>query len=126
MLILNRLCSTFFETSGVLIYDRRVLCHTLELPWKGNLQNVSCIPAGEYDVIKASTPKFGEVFYVKNVPGREGILFHPGNKLEDTRGCILPGLDVHLNNLRLAHSRLAMDRLYSVLPQQFRLLIKEN
>ena len=28
---------------------------------------------------------------VRDVPGRDHILFHPGNTAADTRGCILPG-----------------------------------
>ena len=108
----------------MLIYDRKVLCHTLEMPWRGNLHNSSCIPSGEYDVIKASSPKFGQVFYIKNVPQREGILIHPGNTLKDTSGCILPGLATDDNGV--IQSRLAMDRLFSKLPSSFNLIIKEN
>lgn len=122
-LSLNRLCSNSAGTFGVLIYDRRVLCHTLELPWLGNVQNQSCIPVGEYAVIKASSPKFGEVFYIKDVPGREGILIHPGNSLRHTRGCILPGLDVLGQGV--IDSRAAMHRLYSALPSSFTLNIRE-
>lgn len=123
MLSLNRICSTYQSTRGVLVYDRQVLCHTFELPWLGNVQNKSCVPVGEYDVIKAASPKYGEVFYLKNVPGREGILIHPGNSLKDTRGCVLPGLDVSEQGVQ--HSRLAMARLYAALPSSFKLIIRE-
>lgn len=122
-LVLNRLCSNSAGVFGVLIYDRQLLCNTLELPWLGNVQNKSCIPLGEYACIKAQSPKFGDVFYVKDVPRREGILIHPGNSIKDTRGCILPGLIAHKNGV--AHSRDALDLLYSVLPSSFNLIIRE-
>ena len=123
MLILNRLCSDFFGTYGVFIHDRKVLCHTYELPWLGNVQNKSCIPCGEYSVIKASSPKFADCFYVKDVPNRSNILIHPGNDKNDTRGCILPGLDV--DGVGVLYSRAALNRLLGSLPSSFQLLIRE-
>jgi hypothetical protein len=29
---------------------------------------------------------------IADVPGRSGILIHPGNRLDETKGCILPGM----------------------------------
>lgn len=125
MYILNRFYSDFFITRGALVQDNgRVLCHTLELPWKNNQRNISCIPAGKYDVIKVESPKFGSCFYVKDVPDRDAILFHSGNSIKDTRGCIIVGLDVSDTGVML--SRLAMDRLLSVFPSAFQLLIKDS
>lgn len=123
MLILNRLCSNLFGTQGVFIYDRKVLCHTYELPWRGNLKDQSCIPCGQYDVIKAVAPRFGDCFYLKHVPGRDSILIHPGNNSKDTRGCILPGLDTC--DVGVIHSRSAMHRLLTNLPSNFQLIIRE-
>lgn len=65
---------------------------SLELPWNGNLRNVSCIPTGSYLVSKVVSPKFGPgTFSVNNVPGRGNILIHPGNYTRDIEGCILLG-----------------------------------
>lgn len=64
---------------------------TLERPWQDNQQNVSCIPAGRYRCERIRSPKFGWTFEVKNVPNRSHVLFHSGNTLEDTHGCILVG-----------------------------------
>lgn len=125
MLILNRLCSNSLGLFGVFIYARKVLCHTLELPWLGNVQNKSCIPFGQYAVVKTNHPRYGEVFHVKDVPFREGILIHPGNSLKDTRGCILPGLDID-DAVGVQHSRLAMRRLYAALPFSFNLIVREE
>lgn len=65
---------------------------TLELSWNNNLPNRSCIPAGKYLLQRHRSPKFGEVFEVVGVPGRDDILIHAGNTRKDTTGCIIPGL----------------------------------
>ena len=123
LLTLIRHTSDLFGTYGVLIYGRKVLCHTFELPWRQNSKNTSCVPTGTYPVIKSNSPRFGHVFYLKNVPYREGILIHPGNTSKDTQGCILPGLDV--DGAGVIHSRLAMQRLLSELPDAFSIQIKD-
>ena len=74
-------------------------CFSLELPWKENRPNVSCIPQGKYDVQIRMSPKFGKVYHVTEVPGRSHILIHAGNLAGDTeqnlkthvQGCILLG-----------------------------------
>lgn len=125
MYMLARYYSDFYVTRGILCAPRGyTICHTLELPWKDNIRNLSCIPVGVYDVVKSESAKFGSVFRVQSVKDREGILFHVGNSLKDTRGCILPGLDVSDSGLLL--SRFAMDRLLHVLPSSFQLTIKES
>ena len=123
MLVLNRLCSNLFGTYGVLIHDRKVLCYTLELPWLGNVQNQSCIPLVTYPVFKTETERFGPCFHVQDVPGRSGILIHAGNTIHDTRGCILPGLDVSENGV--SHSRAALNRLLAKLPMVSTLDVRE-
>lgn len=128
MIVLNRYCSDLFGTYGLIIdcsgKRRKPLCHTFELPWLGNLSNTSCIPVGDYEVVKGSSPRYGSIFYVKDVPDREGILIHPGNTLKDTRGCILPGLDISDNGV--LQSKLAMDRLLYELPYKFKLTIRNG
>lgn len=65
---------------------------SLELPWRGNIRNESCIPAGTYSVTKAVSPKFGEgTFKLHEVSGRSNILIHQGNFTRDIEGCILLG-----------------------------------
>lgn len=75
------------------------ICKTFELPWRNNEQQISRIPAGEYEVIIRESPKFGTVYWVKNVPNRSYILIHSGNFAGDREkgykthvyGCILLG-----------------------------------
>ena len=64
---------------------------TLELPWKDNKKDQSCIPEGVYDLEVYDSAKFGRCLHVLDVPGRDGVLIHAGNYTRDTHGCILPG-----------------------------------
>ncbi len=65
---------------------------TLELPWLNNKNHVSCIPTGTYTVEPRVSDKFGHHLWVKDVPGRDLILFHNGCFPENTHGCILLGM----------------------------------
>ncbi|NDV19236.1 hypothetical protein GO013_07360 [Pseudodesulfovibrio sp. JC047] len=78
-------------TFGVMLVDGMPFASTLEPMDKGNAVNISCIPAGEYECGIVDSPRFGRTFEVNNVPGRSHILFHAGNVVGDTRGCILLG-----------------------------------
>lgn len=66
--------------------------HTCEDDWLENVRGKSCIPAGNYKLVRGHFPKHGETFEVTGVPGRSSILIHAGNTEEDTEGCILLGL----------------------------------
>lgn len=83
---------------GALLINGRLEIVTLELPWLNNLPKKSCIPEGVYSCEKVRNRTTGggtfirETFLVKDVPGRSGILFHVGNSVLDTEGCILVGL----------------------------------
>ncbi len=78
-------------TLGALCVDGQLLCLTLEPPERQNRRDVSCIPAGRYRCARTVSPRFGETFAVRDVPGRSGIIFHGGNTVADTRGCVLLG-----------------------------------
>ncbi len=67
---------------------------TLENPWKNNKMRESCIPQGDYKIVKHTSPTFGETFWIQGVKDRSEILIHAGNFVDDTLGCILPGFDV--------------------------------
>lgn len=88
-LILKRVSSDAQGTYGVLIDGTRPFAVTLERPWLNNERSVSCIPAGQYACRRVQSPKFGNTFEVTGVPDRSHILFHKGNQVEETQGCIL-------------------------------------
>ena len=78
-------------TFGVLRLDGQAACVTMEPPDRDNQTDVSCIPAGTYVCRRRNSPRFGDTFEVTDVPGRTHILFHQGNRLADTSGCVLLG-----------------------------------
>lgn len=102
-------------TIGKLYINGVYFCDTLEDTDRGlnqsqSLQEVqskkvygkTAIPAGRYTVdMNTVSPKFsnktwatpynGVVPRIMNVTGFDGVLIHPGNKPEDTLGCLLVG-----------------------------------
>ena len=81
---------------------------THERAWHDNKKNISCIPPGRYimkraiyGISKAKNKRY-QSFVLMNTPGRTGIFLHIGNKIEDSRGCILIGeyFDPVLNSKR--------------------------
>ena len=78
-------------TNGELLLNGDKLCSTIELPWKNNQRQVSCIPEGRYELKKRYTPRFGKHFILLNVPNRSYILLHAANDaLKEIKGCIAP------------------------------------
>lgn len=88
---IRRLETSQQGTIGVLLVDRKCFCWTLEPPELLNAQNKSCIPVGQYRAIRTVSHRFGDTFKVEDVPERTDILFHAGNTVKDTTGCILVG-----------------------------------
>ena len=74
-------------------------CRTLELPWRENQQQISCIPPADYKVEIRLSNKYGRIYWVRQVQNRSYILIHSGNYAGDTSkgfkshvmGCILLG-----------------------------------
>jgi hypothetical protein len=90
VLILSR---TYFPdgTNGKLECEGKVICLTIELPWKSNETKVSCIPEGKYLIKKRYSKKFQWHLEVLDVKNRSLILFHPANNaLQELNGCIAP------------------------------------
>lgn len=104
---------------------------TLELPWKDNERNISCIPEGEYLVKKM--PPTGkrkyQYFWVQDVPGRDSILWHPGNYTHQIRGCILPGeslADLDQDDIiDVTNTTATLKILTALMPVKFKLTIEK-
>lgn len=102
-------------------------CDTLELPWKNNNTQVSCIPLGEYVVVKRWSPARGNHLHILDVPGRTWVLIHAGNYHTDILGCVLVGSDLKdLNKdgeLDVINSRITLNKILNILPSQVKLEI---
>ncbi len=130
--IIDRLNYSEKQTEGLLtIYENSEIifnCWTLELPNLNNRQIVSCIPEGNYKVVKRSSTKYKNHFHVLDVPNRSYILIHNGNYNYHTKGCILVGKvlkDINKDGLRdVTSSKSTMNKLNKLLPESFELIIK--
>lgn len=116
------------QTVGVLFNETLdELCKILELPWKDNQRNISCIPEGHYEVMAHRSPKFGDSFWIRDVKDRSEILIHPANFTRELRGCLAPGLnfsDIDGDGvIDVKSSRKAMDKLITTMPRRFNLQI---
>jgi hypothetical protein len=132
-LVLNRLAEKNNQTLGTLnVIDSDNISvlelRTLELSWRGNEIGVSCIPKGNFEVVKRWSFRYGHHFWLNNVVGRSMVLIHSGNFKSQIRGCILVGLyfqDINNNGiLDVVRSRDALEILDLLLPQKFTLTIK--
>lgn len=83
-------------TRGILTFDeprhQGQIFHTMELPWKDNERDVSCIPDGVYRLTPHKSPSKGKCLKVHDVKGRTHILIHSANCPSQLQGCIAPGL----------------------------------
>ena len=87
------LSRTYFPdgTNGILECEGKIICLTIELPWKNNETKVSCIPEGKCFIKKRYSKKFQWHLDVLDVKNRSFILFHPANNaLQELKGCIAP------------------------------------
>ena len=128
---INRVFENDKQTIGMLsVIDNNNLifaCYTLELPYKGNMRNISCINKGVYDVVKYN-PKVGRnVFLFKDVSGRSMIEIHSGSYHQNTKGCILVGQglrDLNSDNyIDLYNSVKTLDMLNHILPNEFKITV---
>ena len=121
---LTRIEQTQRYSIGVIRIDSVVKCFCLEPPNKGNQSDISCIPTGIYKVKKYKSKKFKRTcLAIYNVFEREYIAMHQGNKVSETRGCIMPGLRV--NNGKVIDSNLALDIILNCCDDENTLIIRE-
>lgn len=130
-IVLNRLHDTGKETLGILtVHDELkdcFSCKTLELSWKDNKRNVSCIPRGEYLVTTRFSEKHGEHFIINDVQDRDFILIHSANFYSQLRGCVAVGkryADINKDGeLDVTSSRDTIETLLKILPDSFYITI---
>jgi hypothetical protein len=130
-LLLHRQIRTDNSTIGTLYVNNEFECYTLEdkdrglhsdmpLPviQRNKVYGKTCIPSGRYEVTQSFSGLFKKVMpLVNGVKGYEYIRIHPGNKKEDTLGCILTGTSYDTDMVR--NSRVAFDALYKKMQKAF-------
>jgi hypothetical protein len=103
-------------------------CFTLELPWRENNKNISCIPPGEYEATKYDSPKHGDVILLLEVDGRDMIEIHSGNYTRQILGCILVGDSIkYLDGDSIpdvTNSKATLAKLMGRLPDVFKINIE--
>ena len=112
--LLRRNESTDQGTAGTLVFGSES-CRTMELPWRDNIRQLSCIPTGSYELVWARSPKFGMCYHFVHVYMRANVLIHSANfagasdKGFDTQlqGCIAPATRIGMmqnsrNKMQLA------------------------
>lgn len=86
-------------TLGYLTHNDMFNASTIELPWKDNKPNISCIPNGDYVVTPHRYRRRYKSFRLLDVPNRSSVLLHHGNFAGDaflgykthSAGCIILG-----------------------------------
>lgn len=135
------------ETLGSWYWKGNLLVKTMELPWKNNAHNISCIPEGEYIITKSSPvekddpktpidesggrkPRPYWHFIINNVPNRQGCLIHKITYVKDLLGCIGVGLsfkDFNKDGVPdIDSSTQALELLIKTMPDKFKLRISKK
>lgn len=110
-LTIERKLSSSKCTMGYLFANGEVICYTLELPWKDNLNKISCIPIGSYNGILRYDKTDGWRIQLENVPNRTGVQIHMGNYTTQIEGCVLVGTDAQVENCSVKSSAVAYAKL---------------
>lgn len=117
-------------TCGSLVIDvTGFLCKTLELPWRDNQHDISCIPQGTYQCKWMFSPVHNcDLYHVIAVPDRGSVEIHVGNWAGDvskgfksnSKGCILVGhlfMEVQ-NQTMLTDSKVTLDTMHRYLDME--------
>jgi len=90
---------------------------TLERPWASNQETISCVPDGQYDLVKVQTSHFGLAWSLDPVVGRTGILIHPANVVTELKGCIAlaAAYGSLLDHPAILHSQQAVKEFYEAM-----------
>lgn len=122
---LKREIRTTKSTIGRLFVNNVYECYVLEDKDRGlsstmglkNLESLkvhglTAIPTGRYEIAITFSNRFQKYLpLLLAVPGYEGIRIHPGNKAEDTEGCLLPGRT--LGTDFVGESKIAFEHLFA-------------
>lgn len=128
-LTLSTITATDRSTEGMLDIEGLFECYTLELPYTDGAPG-GAIPAGErFRIYSAPSPHFQSVAAAGDdwftpyadqmphieIPGRTLIMFHPGDFVRNTKGCVLVGRSKGIDVI--GSSRPAFAQLYGKIYQ---------
>jgi len=92
---------------------------SLKDPGVDNLPEISSIPAGRYPAFVRTDSSKGWRIELRDVPNRSKVQLHIGNTAADTRGCLLPGMELDKGSLcRVIDSAAAMEKLRRAFEEQ--------
>ena len=77
--VLSRYETSEQGTFGHLNLENGFSCRTAELPWRGNSNQISCIPLAVYKFSWINSPKHGMCYEADSVPNRSDIQIHSAN-----------------------------------------------
>ena len=96
--ILERITDDGKQTLGGIQIGDVFIAKTLELGWKNNASNISCIPIGIYvckytrsNRMSLKANKDVYTYELMDVPNRSGIRIHSANYFHQLLGCIALG-----------------------------------
>jgi hypothetical protein len=116
-LTLQRRWTSEKSTIGELYINNAFFCFTLEDRLRATglkVHGQTAIPAGQYSIAITMSRRFKRLLpLLLDVPQFEGIRIHPGNRAENTEGCILVGFT--RNPDFIGESRNAFDALFQKL-----------
>lgn len=95
-------------------------CKTIELEWKNNESQISCVPVGYYNIEFEYSPRFDEhLWELKGVPSRSEAKIHVANYYTQIQGCIAVGdMHIHINSdpfPDVRRSRYTLDRMHEIM-----------
>ena len=111
-------------TFGELTINGELFCYTVEKEWKNNEPFISCVPAGDYDLVLHDSPKYGKSYALVNEnlgvtlhgpSKRTYILIHIANFPWELEGCIGAGESFHSGKWGVASSAKAMVKFMQLL-----------
>lgn len=101
-MMLIRYESSSTGTHGYLIYEGVIFGHTLELPWRNNMEDISCIDGGEYSLsLHYRKDKHVWVVKLEDKNDRTLINIEIANEVSELKGCAAlgKGLDPKTENI---------------------------
>jgi hypothetical protein len=107
---INRIWQTGTVTIGIISAPGMTPLFTLELPWKNNQKNISCIPRGLYplEIVNSTKNKDIGKAYEIIVPGREDIQIHIANYPRQIQGCVALGYEASIDEESIGKSEKAI------------------